>query len=146
MELNDMLKEHEKRKDEEKRKHDDGQTILEHAVETELTTFMKLADEVILPILRHNEAKLNDRGYPAKIILGPSETHSGRQFYDKITFSFGTDKSVNDVSKIIIFERHDDATVLIKFIGEGQPEAKKCETTEFALKKELEEFFETAFR
>jgi len=32
-------------------------------VETELTTFMKLADEVILPILRHNEAKLNDRGY-----------------------------------------------------------------------------------
>jgi hypothetical protein len=145
MELNDMLKEHEKRKDDEKRKHDDGQAMLEHAVETELTTFMKLADEVILPILRHNEAKLNDKGYPAKIILGPSETHSGRQFYDKITFSFGTEKSAT-VSKTITFERYDDANVLIKFIGEGQPEAKKCEATKFAVNKELDEFFEMAFR
>jgi len=146
MELNDMLKEHEKRKDDEKRKHDDGQEMLEHAVETELTTFMKLADEIILPILRDNEVKLIDRGYTAEIILTPIETRSGRQFYDKITFSFGTDKSVNDVSKIIIFERHDDANVLIKFIGEGQPEAKKCEATKFAVNKELDEFFEMAFR
>ena len=145
MELNDMLKEHDKRKDEEKKEHDDEQVMLEHKVEKELATFMKLADEIILPILRDNEVKLIDRGYTAKIIITPIETRSGRQFYDKITFSFGTEKSAT-VSKTIIFELHDDTNVLIKFIGEGQPEAKKCEATKFAVNKELEEFFEMAFR
>ena len=66
MELNDMLKEHDKRKDEEKREHDDEQVMLEHEVEKELATFMKLADEIILPILRDNEVKLIDRGYTAE--------------------------------------------------------------------------------
>ena len=145
MELDEMLKEHEKRKDKEKREHDNEQLMPEQEVEEELATFMKLADEIILPILRDNEVKLIDRGYTAKIILTPIETQSGRQFYDKITFSFGTEKSAT-VSKTITFERHDDANVLIKFIGEGQPEAKKCEATKFAVNKELEEFFEMAFR
>jgi len=145
MELNDMLKEHDKRQDDEKREHDDEQVMLENKVEKELATFMKLADEIILPILRDNEVKLIDRGYTAEIILTPIETRSGRQFYDKITFSFGTEKSAT-VSKTITFERHDDANVLIKFIGEGQPEAKKCEATKCAVNKELEVFFEMAFR
>ena len=145
MELNDMLKEHDKRKDEEKREHDYEQVMLEPEVEKELATFMKLADEIILPILRDNEVKLIDRGHTAEIILTPIETRSGRQFYDKITFSFGTEKSAT-VSKTITFERHDDANILIKFIGEGQPEAKKCEATKFAVNKELDEFFEMAFR
>ena len=145
MELDEMLKEHEKRKDKEKREHDNEQLMPEQEVEEELATFMKLADEIILPILRDNEVKLIDRGYTAKIILTPIETRSGRQFYDKINFSFGTEKSAT-VSKTITFERHDDANVLIKFIGEGQPEAKKCEATKFAVNKELEEFFEMAFR
>jgi hypothetical protein len=64
MELNDMLKEHDKRKDEEKREHDYEQVMLEPEVEKELATFMKLADEIILPILRDNEVKLIDRGHP----------------------------------------------------------------------------------
>ena len=145
MELDEMLKEHEKRKDKEKREHDNEQLMPEQEVEEELATFMKLADEIILPILRDNEVKLIDRGYTAKIILTPIETRSGRQFYDKINFSFGTEKSAT-VSKTITFERHDDANVLIKFIGEGQPEAKKCEATKFAVNKELDEFFEMAFR
>ena len=146
MALDDILNEHDEKRDEGKKRYAEQQTILDQKVEEELATFMKLADEIILPILREQETKLNDRGYPSKIILTPIETISGRQFYGKITFSFGNDQSEKDFSKTITFEKHDDANVLIKFIGEGQPEAKICEVTELALKNALEEFFKIAFR
>jgi hypothetical protein len=146
MALDDILNEHEERMKEGEKRSSEQRTILDQKVEEKLATFMKLADEIILPIIREEETKLKDRGYPAKIILNPVETITGQQFYDRVTFSFGNDQSTKDFSKTITFEKHDDANVLMKFIGEGQPEAKICEVTEPALKNVLEEFFKIAFR
>jgi len=78
--------------------------------------------------------------------VSPIETISGRQFYDKIIFSFANEKSVNYVTKTIIFEMYDDANVLIKFIGEGQPKAKECAISAPAVKSALLKFFKVAFR
>jgi len=66
MELDDILNEREKREAEKIRKHAEGEISLERKADSSLATYMKSADEIILPILRDYEAKLIERVIPLR--------------------------------------------------------------------------------
>ncbi len=144
--LDNILNDYETKKDQEKRRQDEETESLKRAAAAKEAAFKKYADEIILPILRKHEATLKGKGYPVKI-SNPLLTQPGYgEYYERITFDFGRDKSTDDLLCHIAFQSAEAPNISITFTDRYTPTATKCEGTEFAIQDKLLAFFKNVFQ
>ncbi|MFI5294652.1 MAG: hypothetical protein ACHQ0Y_06450 [Thermodesulfovibrionales bacterium] len=149
--LDDILKKHNAKKEEEKMRLEETAANVKSEQMNVRAEFKKCVDEIILPILREYQTSLKNAGYFA-VIEAPLMTESGepgpdKQFYNRVTFKFDTDKFAKSKEVLssnahsIIFQSAAKPNVAVSFDNY----TKRIEGSEFFIRETLMGIFKKMF-